>query len=370
MAAIREISIKGFRSISAVDRLELRPLNVLIGANGSGKSNFLRALDLYRVVTTRSEWLPDYVRRAGGADCFLHYGSRHTDRIALSLYFGPEFSSAQSGYAIQLHPLPNDLLSCTVAGHAPPIPDEVDVNAIAEQGEDPWIEGLRSRMDGWRVYHFHDTGPRSPIKKTAKIHDNRRLREDGSNLAAFLYLLSKRYRRDYDMIRKCVRQAAPFFEDFSLQPLELNKETLLLEWRQSGSDGYFNASALSDGTLRFMALATLLMQPESLRPSVILLDEPELGLHPAAITLVASMLRQASVSSQVIVATQSPILLDHFEPEDVVVADRVNGATEFHRLDAEQLGVWLEDFSLGELWEKNHFGGRASSWSDNPARKR
>ena len=368
MSTIREISIEGFRSISAIDRLDLLPLNVLIGANGSGKSNFLRAIDLFRVVTTRSEWLPDYVRKAGGADCLLHYGSKHTDRIALSLYFGPEFSSSESGYTIHLHPLPNDLLSCTVAGHRPPIPDEVD--AIAERGEDQWVEFLRGRMDGWRIHHFHDTGPASPIKKTANIHDNRRLREDGSNLAAFLYLLKQRYEREYDQIRKVVNLAAPFFDDFALQPLELNKETIRIEWHHRRSDAYFNASSLSDGTLRFIALATLLLQPESLRPSLILVDEPELGLHPYAITLLASLLKQASVSSQVIVATQSPILLDHFEPEDVLVADRVDGATELRRLDGDRLKSWLEDYSLGQLWEKNEFGGRPMPENGGPVRAR
>lgn len=366
MSTIRKISIRGFRSISEIDGLELRPINVLIGANGSGKSNFLRAIDLYRLLTTRSEWLPDYIRRAGGADSLLHFGSKHTEKISLKLQFGPDLPGFQSGYTIQLHPAPNDLLSCTVVGDRPRIPDEGDVNAVAEKDRNPWINAMRGKMDGWRIYHFHDAGSTSPIKRTAKIHDNRRLREDGSNLAAFLYLLSKRYRRDYDMIRKCVRLAAPFFDDFSLQPLELNRETLLLEWRQLGSDAYFNASALSDGTLRFMALTTLLMQPESLRPSVILLDEPELGLHPAAITLLASMIGSASVSSQVIVATQSPVLLDYFEPEHVLVADRVRGATKLRRLDSKRLKVWLEDYDLGELWEKNELGGRPVP-EDSPA---
>ena len=131
-----------------------------------------------------------------------------------------------------------------------------------------------------------------------------------------------------------------------------------LEWRHVGSDAYFNASSLSDGSLRFIALATLLLQPASLRPPVVLLDEPELGVHPFAITLLASMLKHAAVGSQIIVATQSPVLLDHFEPEDVLVSDRVNGATQLSRLEDDRLQAWLEDYSLGQRWEKNEFGGR------------
>ena len=127
-----------------------------------------------------------------------------------------------------------------------------------------------------------------------------------------------------------------------------------------GSDVYFNASSLSDGTLRFIVLATLLLQPASLRPSVILLDEPELGLHPYAITMVASLVKQASVETQIVLSTQSPLLLDHFEPDDVLVADRVAGATELHRLDVGKLERWLKDYSLGQLWRKNELGGRPS----------
>jgi predicted ATPase len=145
-----------------------------------------------------------------------------------------------------------------------------------------------------------------------------------------------------------------------LEPLELNPEDIKLEWRHKGSDQYFNAADLSDGTLRFIALATLLLQPVELRPSLILIDEPELGLHPAAIEILAALIRRASVDTQVIVATQSPRLVDYFKPEDVLVADRVNGGTQLTRLKTEELREWLDDYSLGQLWEKNEFGGRPS----------
>ena len=196
------------------------------------------------------------------------------------------------------------------------------------------------------------------MKKTANLRDNRFLRPNGSNLAAFLYLLRSKHSFSYEQIRRTVGLVAPFFDDFELAPQALNPDTILLEWRHKGSDAYFNAASLSDGTLRFIALATLLLQPDSLRPSVILMDEPELGLHPYAVTMLAAMVKKAAVYGQVIMATQSPTLLDHFEPEDVIVANRVNGEARFERLDAERLEVWLEDYSLGQLWETNELGGR------------
>lgn len=160
------------------------------------------------------------------------------------------------------------------------------------------------------------------------------------------------------MIRDTIQQVAPFFKDFRLQPDRLNEDYIRLEWDQVGSDAQFDATALSDGTLRFMALATLLLQPAELRPGIILLDEPELGLHPQAITLLSGIIKMAAAKSQLIVATQSPLLVDQFDPEDVLVANRVAGATTITRLDGPRLKVWLEDYSLGQLWLKNEFAGQ------------
>jgi predicted ATPase len=196
------------------------------------------------------------------------------------------------------------------------------------------------------------------MRKTTKVDDNRFLRPDGSNLPSFLYLLREKHPDSYNLIVRTVQRVAPFFDDFRLDPLLLKPDDIKLEWRHKNSDQYFDASSLSDGTLRFIALATLFLQPERFRPSVILVDEPELGLHPYALELLAALIRQASVSTQVIVSTQSSLLLDHFQPEDVLVADRVDGGTQLRRLEAEPLAKWLEDYSLGQLWEKNELRGR------------
>ena len=196
------------------------------------------------------------------------------------------------------------------------------------------------------------------MRQTAKLDDNAYLRSDGSNLAAFLYLLKEKYSSSYDLIRGTVQRVAPFFDDFLLTPDPLNDSTIRLAWRHKESDQYFNASALSDGSLRFILLAVLFLQPSKFLPSVILVDEPELGLHPYAIGLLASLIRQASTKAQVVVSTQSPLLLDYFDPEDVLVAHREGGGTGLKRLASDSLQEWLTDFSLGQLWEKNEIGGR------------
>jgi predicted ATPase len=196
------------------------------------------------------------------------------------------------------------------------------------------------------------------MRKTAKLNDNEFLRPDGSNLAAFLYFLSQKHSSSYDIIRRTIQRVTPFFDDFRLLPSRLSPDDIMLEWRHTGSDQYFNASSLSDGTLRFIVLATLFLQPKILLPSAIIVDEPELGLHPYAIGTLASLIRQASKKTQVIVSTQSSLLLDYFDPEEVMVANRVNSGTQISRLEQPQLANWLNDYSLGQLWEKNEISGR------------
>ena len=370
MPAVDNIRIRGFKSIRDLE-VDLRPINVLIGANGSGKSNFLGAFSFLQEI--RSGRLQACVIRAGGADRVLHYGSRRTPKLSIHVHF----ENQRNQYEISLTPTADDRLN-TDDVRLSPVDEFVyfwDKERGYEKPYDQYLPGrdgeagisesrlgivqfVRGHLDRWRMYHLHDTGFHSPMKKTGDVGDNRFLRDDGSNLAAFLHLLSQRHESSYDLIRRTVQLAAPFFDDFIVLPQELNPDKIRLEWRHTGTDSYFDASSLSDGTLRFIALATLLLQPVDLRPSVILLDEPELGLHPYAITLLASMVQRAAVDTQIILATQSPIFLDHFEPEDVLVADRVEGETKLRRLDSEELSVWLEDYSLGQLWEKNWFGGR------------
>ena len=363
MPELDYITVRGFKSIGRIEKLALGPLNLLIGPNGSGKSNFIDAFSFLNAI--RSGRLQDYVLRAGGADKVLHFGAKETEEV----YIHVSFQEGRSQYFISLRPGGRDeLIPGAETAFSANGDRTVLVRAAREAGMSEIIEDasevvqdVRRHLDRWRLYHFHDTGASSPMKKTADLNDNRHLRPDGSNLPAFLYLLGRDYPDAYGLIVRTVRQVAPFFEGFQLEPQLLNPSKILLEWRHMGTDAYFDASSLSDGTLRFMALATLFLQPENFRPSVILVDEPELGMHPYAITLLASLMKQASVDTQVIVSTQSSLLLDHFEPEDVLVADRIERGTQLTRLNPDELEPWLEEYSLGQLWEKNELGGRPRS---------
>jgi predicted ATPase len=364
--ALDFVTIQGFRSIDSLESVDLRPVNLLIGANGSGKSNFIGAFQLLNSITEGK--LQDYIRRTGGAEQILHFGSRNTKEILLKLSFDGQvnqyevslkpteddslYPSRESVYFWDKSRFPspyNDVLSPLSGGREAGISDPT-VKRVAR-----WV---RQYLDSWRIYHVHDTSANSPIRKTARLHDNHFLRQDGSNLGPFLYRLKHKFPEEYRVILRTVQRVTPFFGDFILEPDPLNEEMIRLAWTHKESDQYFDASALSDGSLRFIVLTALLLQPERLRPSAILLDEPELGLHPFAVALLASLIKQASVKTQVIAATQSTLLLDHFEPEDVLVAERYKGGTTVRRLDASKLGAWLEDYSLGQLWEKNEFGGR------------
>ena len=184
---------------------------------------------------------------------------------------------------------------------------------------------------------------------------------DASNLAAFLYRLKNNFEKNYEEIIRTIQLIAPYFSDFILEPQEGNPEQIVLKWQQKGCEDVFNASQLSDGTLRFICLATLLLQPHELQPATIIVDEPELGLHPYAITIFAEMVKQLSNEKQIIISTQSVEMLNEFEVDDVIVVDCGEDGSEFKRLDAESLEAWLEDdYALGDLWKKNILGGRLS----------
>ena len=364
MPELEKISIKGFKSIADIDALTLGTVNILIGANGSGKSNFINVFSFLRDL--KEGRLQDYVRRSGGANRVLHFGVKKTKKIEFFLKFDNEVNQ----YSIALESTENDELypSKEVVyywnkeKHAGPYSEIIPSNGSEAGISSPRVTRVASyvidHFNRWRVYHFHDTSSSSPMKKPSKVADNKYLRADASNLAAFLYLLKMKYEDSYLLIKAAMKKVFPAFDDFLLSPDFLNVEFISLEWKNRYSDDYFDSSSFSDGTVRFLALATLLLQPPTLRPSIIIVDEPELGLHPSAITVLTALVKQAAVDTQVILSTQSPFLLDHFSPDQVIVANLENGATKLTRLDSEELNSWLDDYSLGQLWEKNEIGGR------------
>jgi predicted ATPase len=211
-------------------------------------------------------------------------------------------------------------------------------------------------IENWRVYHFHDTSENAALRSSAPLTEPERLAADGGNLPAFLYFLQEEHGDNFAMLVDTVRQVAPFFGTFVLRPEALNPGLIRLRWRHVGRDEVFDVSDLSDGTLRFIALAALLLQPDP--PSTIVLDEPELGLHPSAISQLAALMHQVAPEVQIIAATQSPAFANHFGWEDFIVVDRENDASRFRRLSEDEVRPWMEDFAMGEIWEKNLIGGR------------
>lgn len=355
MQKLDRIQIEGFKSIRQLD-LELNNLNILIGANGAGKSNFIEVFRLLREIVNKR--LQFYVQQSGGANGLLHFGRKITNAVHIRFEFEHDY------YEAKLESSNDDTVffadeywkkgrnQFTGGGNR----ESFLFHSEIADDEFTSAKEVLQTLTNWQVYHFHDTSDSAPVKKTHDLNDNEYLRPDASNLAAFLYLLQEKHAHAYRQIVETIRLAAPFFDDFNLRPNPLNEDKIRLEWREKNSDAYFDASFLSDGTLRFMCLATLLLQPNL--PSTILIDEPELGLHPFALTLLASMLRSAATRTQVIVSTQSVSLVNQFSLEDIIVVDRIEGESQFKRLEAEPLEVWLEDYGMGDLWEKNVIGGR------------
>jgi predicted ATPase len=364
---IEKIEIRNFKSIKELDLL-LQPMNILIGANGVGKSNFIFFFKLLKEIYEQN--LRSYVSQQGGADNLLYFGRKNSEMLGgLVLY------KDMVAYYFNLKPDQYNNLYFDIEGDY--FCAIMDCDKDYQNGKSwmnrIWGRGHKESMikdnvkeiraqiiegffTSFRTYHFHDTSDTAKIKQISNVNDNRFLREDGSNLAPFLYLLSEKHSTNFRRIEGVIRSIAPFFDRFDLAPDRHNSDNIMLEWKERGSDMYFNAHHLSDGTLRMIALTTLLLQPNP--PETIIIDEPELGLHPMAINKLAAMLKQASRKSQIILSTQSVNLLDNFEPEDIIAVDRKGKQSVFQRLDKNSLESWLSEYTLGELWNKNVIGAR------------
>ena len=343
----KSVDIQGYKSIRS-QKVSLGRMNILIGGNGAGKSNFLSVFNLVKAVS--EEGLDAWVEENGGANRILHLGRKITPGIQLSFWFNKKGRNEQNELFLAFEESA-DRLALKYVGTT-----SLE-NARSFHTSSRSLDGEEARFfSPLRVYHFVDTGKTSPIKQNCNVNDNRFLRSDGSNLAAVLYYISQKYPKRFSQIERTIAEIAPFFAGFDLQPSRINDSIIRLTWRQKGaSDAYLDAEQLSDGTLRMMCLVTLLMQPEL--PAVILIDEPELGLHPAALALFCALVRKAAKDSQIIISTQSIDIVNQFSPEDIIVCDNDGEETVFKRLDDMDLSAWQNDYSLGELWEKNVFGG-------------
>lgn len=359
---LSKIKICGYKSIKKCN-LMLNSINVLIGSNGAGKSNFISAFTLLQSILKKELQL--YTQQCGINSLFYN-GIKATEKIYFEVFFG------NNSYGFYL--MPTDDHRIIFADEFYGWEKDFDIihsSVSSAHEESKWEKGVSNGINDyvypilqrnmWRVYHFHDTSRTAKVKQEHSISNNQSLMFDASNLAAFLYRLKNNYKKSYNEIVETIRLIAPYFDNFMLKPKESNEELIVLKWTQKGCEDIFNASQFSDGTLRFICLATLLLQPSELQPATIIIDEPELGLHPYAITMFADMVKQVSSNKQIIISTQSVELLNEFDVEDIIVVNKdVEGASTFSRLNEEELSIWLDDYSLGDLWQKNILGGRLS----------
>lgn len=368
MSRLTSIHIEGFRSLQDAEILDLGPISLLIGANGTGKSNLLSALKMATLMATGG--LKLLVGQAGGASSLLHYGPQHTPMMAIRLEFETD-SGGQVAFDARLGFAAGDSFIflderagfrsdagaewrwiSAGAGHS-----ESRLAEIAQ--DDRTSQTVLRLLRRLNYFHFHDTSETSALRTNSRREDDRYLRSNGSNLGT--YLLSLRdaedpaHRAAFLRIQDLVRQIAPFIRELAPRPLDGG--TVRLDWIDDRGE-VFGPQHFSDGTLRAIALFTALGQPVGRLPLFCTIDEPELGLHPAALDLFCELVQSASAHCQVMLSTQSTSLLDRFEATDVIVAERSNSATVFRRLDAEGLSDWLHDYQLSDLFESNVLGGR------------
>jgi predicted ATPase len=366
MQILKRIRVVGWKSIKD-QTLDLTPLNVVIGANGAGKSNVLALVKLLNAMFANTPNFRNYVAQSGYANSLLHYGAKQTPVAELELTFDTD--TGETTYLARWAAAAGGTLTFTEervsfhrASAQPVVVDlgaghpETNLLASADGGNKTSEVALRL-LRACRLFHFHDTSDSAASRQPCYVNANRFLYPDAGNLAAMLYLFRQQHPSAYRRITATVRQMVPDFDDFVLEPSKLNEKQILLNWTHKGRLYEFGPHQLSDGSLRFVALATLLLQPQDKLPLLIALDEPELGLHPSALEILAGMASAASSHCQLLFATQSSVLLDHFQPENVIVVNTRAGTSEFQRLDAGKLKTWLADYTLGEIWEKNVVGG-------------
>lgn len=353
---VEKLTVKGYKSIRDLD-LELKAINIFIGSNGSGKSNLLSFFEFLRNIYDRN--LREYVALRGGMDRFLFQGRKITDELSARLDFG------HNAYSFTLKPAEEAFLF-TEEGlwydRNPYMANPTDIATLAYESnlrfcDKPRAFYIQTYLDSLEKYHFHDTGATSPLTKVSNVeNDTERLYSTGDNIAAFLYNMRQENKIGYNFIVRTIQSIAPYFKDFVLKPD--SNGNLTLKWQDKYSSSVYGVSAFSDGTMRFVALAVLFLQ--SGLPDTIVLDEPELGLHPYAIAKLSGLIKSAaSKGCQVIMATQSADLISYFAPEDIITVEQVNGQSVFNRLDSDELSVWLDEYyTVGELWQHNVIGGQ------------
>lgn len=362
---ITEVSIRGFRSLKSVENLPLPQLSVLIGANGVGKSSFIRFFEMLGWML-RSQRLQDFVILHGGGDDQFFMGSRTTPEIHAELTIETEMGRNDYRFTMA-HLSAGDTLMLTEEAYrfsAPQKGPGAGWSRLQNLGRESSLPEQNNRTAQTLVwllrqcatFQFHDTSAKASIRQRWDVGDSARLRSDGGNLAAVLLDLKERDHPRYRQIVRQIQRVFPTLDDFVLEPVS---DKVLLRWRSKYSDKTFGAHLTSDGSLRLFCLITLLSMPSERLPDVLFLDEPELGLHPHAITLIAEMMKRVAQTRQVFIATQSPFMVDCFALENIIVAESDNGATNLRNLPRDKYQSWLDDdYQVSDIWLKTPIGGQ------------
>lgn len=361
MLRLTKIGVGGFKSIKDLQPLALNPITVLVGANGAGKSNLISFFRLLNAIPALK--LQEFVGHAGGADDLLYYGVKETPAMWAQLYFEGKTGPGVYSFWLSSTATHSLIFSEEKVHYKTTSSSDMRAHSLGSgHRESLLIEQENHFVEVWELltdlqtFHFEDTSETAAIRRPGYIDDNRHLRNDGGNLAAYLYGLRHRQPDFYKRVIEAIRLIVPFFDDFDLAPGADNPNQIRLSWRDRDSTHLFGPHQLSDGTLRAMALSALLAQPED-RSGLIVLDEPEIGLHPYAIEVIAALIKRASIYRPILLATQSVAMVNQFAPEDVVTVTRENAQSRFERQSAESLAAWLEDYAVGDLWAKNVIGG-------------
>jgi len=377
----QELSIHGFRRLCDV-QLPLRPLSVMIGANGTGKTSVLDVLSL--LAKSAQGKLSESISDLSGLSSILTYDRAEELRLDISMtvpHYEPLRYSLELKQQAVAYVIKEERLSQQRLGHPGPFlhidshgsdikyyevdqrnllrpnweqrPFETSLSQVPKMFQQP--EEFRNRLSSSTFYHVLNVDARSPVRLPQPMQPATLPGRNGEELVSCLYYLRETERDRFDAIQDTLRAAFPRFDRLDFPPVAAG--TLALAWRETGFSKPFYMHQLSEGTLRFLWLTTLLQSPGL--TALTLLDEPEVSLHPELLSLLAEMLREASSRTQLVVATHSDRLIRFLLPKEIVLMDAgEDGMSTLKWADELDLDTWLRDFSLDELWSNGTLGAR------------